>query len=428
MGCFQMDATVNMASGKEGALDMTREHGAKTKGKASVPPALGRQEGKAIAVDPYRAIIFPNRLREARRKQGLLKLLDLHHKISDIPYVRLSKIERGEVVPTREEMMLMGDVLDVNPRELIIDVDAPNFKIEDWAAEVHEVKPVDREEEELAVLVAAAVRYRRAHDHNLTIARVDEEFGIPAVTLSRIEHAQKPFDRWNENTLRSLCALFAVEDANALKRKVRRLHQIGALDPYVGLISNPKRRMAKTKKKIQDLLATLPELPASEEPEKPYDWRAAGDRRAPRAEPYDWRVSGDRRAPTDEPPVSVAGEVRRLQVYGSPLPGGLIARTETDETIEAPDKAGPNSWALRVFRPTLGVGLPGRAVLIVDPDRFPSPGGLAVLKEDEGYRVIFVTLDRVGSLVGFSQNPELEINLDDVEPENLATVVAASYE
>lgn len=428
-----MDATVNIAGGQEGGLDMTRGHESKAagngKGEGSVPPALIRQEGKPIAVDPYRAIIFPNRLREARRKQGLLKLLDLHHKISDIPYVRLSKIERGEVVPTREEMMLIGDVLGINPRELIIDVDTPLFKIEDWAAEVHEVKPVDREEEELAVLLAAAVRYRRAHDHNLTIARVDEEFGIPAVTLSRIEHAQKPFDRLNENTQRSLCVLFAVGDISALKRKVRRLHQIGALDPYVGLISNPKRRMAKTKKKIQDLLATLPELTTQEEPERPYDWRATGDRRAPPAEPYDWRVSGDRRVvPTDEPSVSVAGEARRLQVYGSPLPGGLIARTETDETIETPDKAGPNSWALRVFRPTLGVGLPGRAVLIVDPDRFPSPGGLAVLKEEEGYRVIFVTLDRVGSLVGFSQNPELEINLDDVEPENLATVVAASYE
>lgn len=415
-GCCQMNATVNIASGKEGALDMTRGHESKAKrnGKGEVPvsPALGQQEGKPIAVDPYRAIIFPNRLREARRKQGLLKLLDLHHKLSDIPYVRLSKIERGEVVPTREELMLIADVLGINPRELIIDVDAPTFKIEDWAAEVHEVKPVDREEEELAVLLAAAVRYRRAHDHNLTIARVDQEFGIPAVTLSRIEHAQKPFDRWNENTLRSLCALFAVEDTSTLKRKVRRLHQVGALDPYLGLIGNPKRRIAKTKKKIQDILATLPDLPTAEAPEKPYDWRASGDRRALAAEPS----------------VSVAGELRRLQVYGSPLPGGLIARTETDETIEAPDKAGPNSWALRVFRPTLGVGLPGRAVLIVDPDRFPSPGGLAVLKEEEGYRVIFVTLDRVGSLVGFSQNPELEINLDDVGPENLATVVAATYE
>jgi hypothetical protein len=68
--------------------------------------------------------------------------------------------------------------------------------------------------------------------------------------------------------------------------------------------------------------------------------------------------------------------------FGAPLPQGLIADTATGEKAEAPHAAGPRAFGLKVCRATLGGGLPGQAVVIVDPDRSPAPGGLAALREE----------------------------------------------
>src|SRR4051794_34472204 len=46
-----------------------------------------------IAIDPHRAIVFPNRLRELRIAAGHSRLLKFAASIPAIPYIRLSKIE-----------------------------------------------------------------------------------------------------------------------------------------------------------------------------------------------------------------------------------------------------------------------------------------------------------------------------------------------
>jgi len=51
-----------------------------------------------------------------------------------------------------------------------------------------------------------------------------------------------------------------------------------------------------------------------------------------------------------------------------------------------------------------------------------------VVTEAEGLRVLSVTLDRHGRMLGYSENPDLEVAIDELDPANLATVLAAVFE
>ena len=62
-------------------------------------------------IDFYRAIVFPNRVREQRQRHGFAKLLRLSAGIPEIPYIRLSKIERGEVVARPDELRRIAAAL-----------------------------------------------------------------------------------------------------------------------------------------------------------------------------------------------------------------------------------------------------------------------------------------------------------------------------
>ena len=72
--------------------------------------------------------------------------------------------------------------------------------------------------------------------------------------------------------------------------------------------------------------------------------------------------------------------------------------------------------------------MPGNAVVIVDPDRFPSSGGLAVVSEGPNRRLLTVTIDRHGAMIGYSENPDREIALDGFDPAEVAAVIGACFE
>jgi hypothetical protein len=116
-----------------------------------------------------------------------------------------------------------------------------------------------------------------------------------------------------------------------------------------------------------------------------------------------------------------------VKVYGTALPGGLIAATATGELVEAPVFAGPKAFALAVCRATLGAGLPAAAIVVVDPDRAPVAGGLAAIRSAEGYRLVTVTYDRSGVTKGYSVLPDLEINIDDLERDCVSAVISAIF-
>lgn len=378
----------------------------------AVPSAQTRAPVE-IVLDRYRAFIFPNRIREQRRRRGYQKLMALSALLPDIPYIRLSKIERGEVVARADELQRIGRALDVPPHALLSDVTQPGFDIAAWAQPFLDGRPWERDEDRIAVMLGAALRVRRNNDRSLTIAALDRDYGLPAVILSRIENAQKTLDRWNEATIAALCRLFDVADGDALRREVTEQYLRGDLDGHVATIADPEARMARTRQRISELAAELGADASRTRKRKP----AAAQGDGPPA-------------PVPQPataPHTVATARRELAVYGAPLPGGLIANVATDSVIDAPRLAGPGAFGLRVCRATLGAGLPASAIVVADPDRAPTVGGLAVIRTDDGYRIVTVTFDRTGATKGYSLAPDLEINLDELDPADVFAVISAVF-
>lgn len=351
-----------------------------------------------VPVDLYRCFVFPNRMREQRRAAGHAKLLRLATSIPEIPYIRLSKIERGEVMPRADELRRIAAALQIAPEDLLLDIDAPDFDIAAWAQPFIDGVPADLEEERFAVLLGAALRARRSGDPALTIAAIERDYGLPPVNLSRVENAQRTFDRWNHAVRDALFRLFDVAGETELRARIAASHAAGALDGLVGSIANPAARHERSRARIADVAATL---------------RATGEMPMPVATPM--------------PLVPGTASIRFVAVFGAPMPQGLIADTATGEKAEAPHAAGPRAFGLKVCRATLGGGLPGQAVVIVDPDRFPSPGGLAALREEGGWRLLSVGSDRDGRMMGYSSNPEMEVALDDCAPDRLAALVGAIF-
>ncbi len=284
---------------------------------------------------------------------------------------------------------------------------------------------MDPKEDRFAVELAAALRIKREGDRAFSIAAIERDYGIAPVILSRLENASKTFDRWNEQTVRALCRLFGVADVRALRAHVADLRAEGALAGHFDLVANPAIRIAKTRGRVAALRSEL-----------------AGNAASPIASAVRYKALQPRRVvPAAEAierleasPVITAirasdvAVVRVVPVFEVPLPDGLIDRKATDDTVEAPRRAEPRAYGLRACRPTLGPGLPAHATLVVDPDRFPSSGGIAVVREEGGLRLLIVTFDRQGRMIGYSTNPEREVALDTLDPSDVATVVSVALE
>ena len=315
------------------------------RGRRRAMTVVGGDHAAEPVVDPWRAVIFPNRIREQRLAHGRLKLLAFATGLPDIPYIRLSKIERGEVTARADELVRIAAAIGVAPTDLLLDVDAAEFDIGEWFRPFAEGAVADDPAEaRMALLVAAAVRRLREGNPRLTAPVLEVEFGVPPVTLSRIENAQKGLARWNANTVGALCRLFDTADEAELRALVEEQHQSGLLGRYFGSIAGSEARLDRTRQRIAGLRIELKE--------------AAGRGAAP--------ASGTAVGPA-------AG--RTVPIHGAPLGEGLLALTKTSARIEVPAIAGPRSFGLRVCRATLGGGLPGQSTVIVDPDRYPQAGG-----------------------------------------------------
>lgn len=349
-----------------------------------------------IPVDPYRAFIFPNHIRELRRQAGHQKLIGLSHRLPGLTYIRLSKIERGEVVARAHELIEIAGVLGVSPERLLLDVDADGFTIEDWATPFVDAPMLDLERERFAVLLAAAVRHIRSTDRALTIQAISERHGIAPVNLSRIENAQRSFEEWNAPSRQAIAALLGASSETALRARVDQLHRAGELDPWLPSVSDPGERLRRTRERIAALQAEL-----------------RGEWAAPQAAATVMAVVGDPSA--------------TIPVRGIAGPDGLVLDQETGERIPPPPGCGPHVIALRLCRATLGAGLPGQAVLFIDPDRYPVAGGLAAVREPGGFRILAVAAGMDGMLVGHSQFPQRSLQLNELTQDQVHGVVAARF-
>ncbi|WP_277969017.1 helix-turn-helix domain-containing protein [Sphingomonas echinoides] len=363
-----------------------------------------------LSVDPLRTVVFPNRVREARQRAGFARLLPFAGRVAEIPYIRLSKIERGEVVPRAHELAKIADALGTRPEDLLLDVEAAHFSIERWAAPFADRRAPDLPEEVFALSLAAAIRLRRQADRSLTIAAIERQYGIAPVTLSRIENAQRPFARWNAATRAAIFALLDVTDEASLRARLDRLSADGSLHATVATMQNPTVRTQRMRERTLALRAEIVGLGAD----------------------------------GANPMVVGAAVARRLSVFGAPFGDGLVARAPTGITIADTSASGPRAFGLRLGRPTLGGGLPGNAIVVVDPDRYPTAGGLAVVREGDvaavsytpdadpaatlaTYRIVAVTVDRDGRMFGYSTAPAIEIALQDRPSEHLGAIVSAHF-
>lgn len=350
----------------------------------------------AALADPYRAFVFPNKIREVRPLQGYSKLLRLAAALPEISYIRLSKIERGEVFARGQELRRISQALATEPERLIVDIETPGFQIAEWATPFFDPTEFDAEAHGFATLLAAAFRLRRQSEAGLTVASLEARFGIAPVNLSRIETAAKPFDRWNRSIQRAIFGIMGVEDAVALRTHVVALYRAGELDDALKTLTDPAARIDKWRGRIAQLRSEL-------------------------------KSSADTDRSGATPPIG--SHVRMLPVRGAPRAGGLVAPEPVSGlTVEAPIAAGPRAFALRVCRPVLGPGFPAHAVAIVDPDRHPQAGGIVALCEADGhFRWLAVDFDAGGKMRGTSVQPELIVDLERPDPSELAAVVAVVF-
>ncbi len=350
-----------------------------------------------VPVDPYRGFVFPNHIRDYRRRAGHQKLIGLSHRLPGITYIRLSKIERGEVAARAHELVEIANVLGVTPEALLVDVDAEGFSIESWATPFVNLPMLDLERERFAVLLAASVRYLRSTDRGLTIQMIAERHAIAPVNLSRIENAQRNFEEWNAPTRQAIAALFDTANEAALRARIDQLHRAGDLDPWMSAVSDPAERMRRTRERIAALRAEL------------------------RGE----AVTPD--APAQPQSVAMLDSVTTIPVRGLAGADGLILDQETGERVQVPPGCGAHVIALRLCRATLGAGLPGQAILFIDPDRYPIGGGLAAVREPGGFRILAVATGMDGTLTGHSLFPQKSINISALNQDTAHAVVAARF-
>lgn len=369
------------------------------KGGAKSSLRLVTDVDMSVPVDPYRTILFPNNLRDMRRQAGYESLLLLAEHIPEIPYIRLSKIERGEVFAKADELRLISQRLNADPLALLIDVCDPGFDIASWSERRGPATRTDWREEEQAILLAALFRRTRQMDRPLSLHQLEEDYGLPPVMVSRIENAIKPIARWNAATLDGICRVIGVADAVALGKHLVTVHGQGLLSDWVARVPGRADREQKTISRIDELRHALI-APAPRSTVQPQSQPTGGEVPAPRP---------------------------RLPVMGSPLPDGLLAPVPTNHEVEAPAGAGPRAFGLRLCRPTLGPGMPANAVLIVDPDILPSAGGLAVISEGDAYRAVTLATDRQGVLYGYSVIPDREIAIDALAATDVFAVLAVYF-
>ena len=325
----------------------------------------------------------------------------------------MSKIERGEVLPKPQEIDILAKYLRVNPLDFLLDIDNARFNISDWAKPFCKEVETPSDGDVLAIFLGAAVRMKRLANPLLTIATMEREFGIQAVNLSRIENATKPLEKISARLRQMLINFFNVTDEEALKLKLGAFFEAGMLDPYIGDIRNPVQRMARTARH-SSFLRTF--FSGKIENDLTLGKRVEGTAES-NITSHHSEYRSERRA-----------IIRTGLVYGSPLNDGTVKKTPVGKAVQIPESAGPNAWAMLVCRPTLGLGLPGRTVVIVDPDQFPNAGSLAVIDEGDRYRLVAVSIDKDGELRGYSERPAADIPIEGIEASRIHAVVAAIFD
>lgn len=375
-----------------------------------------------------RSIAFPNRVRDVRHDAGFGTLRDFDAKV-DVSYNRLAKIERGEVVPTPEEILGIAEALSVPVGRLLIDTTSPDFDREKWARDHVEASLQHRGGDLPAMILGAAMRTERITRRLSTTDLKD--FGLPAATASRIENADRPLDRWDLKVKKSIAKLMGAPSFAEARKLAERRYRAGDLDAMLKELFSPEKIRARENKKVQDLLKKLPGKEAESilsKIEAESQSLPEATRITSRGKAFSLLAANDAKpepvkAPAERRPARAA--TATLAVMGVPLPGGRIGLEDAGSTVARPDGAGPEAIAIRMVKATLGPGLPAGSILIADPAQTVSAGDLIVVMDADGGTAMAMASedDGNGGIRLVSSMPRLSIPMGDLDASEKAVKV-----
>jgi transcriptional regulator with XRE-family HTH domain len=339
-----------------------------------------------------RSTVFPNAVRDVRVRRGFDTLRafasDEH---VDVTYTRLAKIERGEIFPTADEMKSIARAMGVPVASLLIDPNDPSFDREAWAREHIEAKLAHRGGGIEAMKLGAAMRVRRLAMKRSTTDMKDH--GLPAATVSRIENADRPIERWDASTQKGIAKVLGVRGNAGVNRKVAEMFASGELDGMLRTLFSPEAIHERNSKRYKALLA---ELPTGKKVSK---------------------LLQDLNAEDDEIAV-LSGDVAEQ---------GAFNVAPSQRRVAIPAGASRSSMAVEVAEAVLGPGLPRHTVIVADPEQPVSAGDVAVVFSGDRSVVRLLSIaDNGGSLIGFSMANDSMMTLSALpEGWGVAKMVAA---
>ena len=336
-----------------------------------------------------RSTVFPNAVRDVRVRRGFDTLRALDGKV-DVTYTRLAKIERGEIFPTADEMKSIARAMGVPVSSLLIDPSDPSFDREAWAREHIEAKLAHRGGGIESMKLGAAMRVRRLGLGRSTTDMKD--FGLPAATVSRIENADRPIERWDASTQKGIAKVLGVRGNAGVNRKVADMFDGGDLDDMLRNLFSPEAIQERNNKRLKVLLAELPGKKVQ-------------------------KLLQDLDSNDDEVMV-LSGEIGEH---------GAFNVKASERRVALPAGAGRNAIAVEMAEPVLGPGLPRGTVIVADPDMEIAAGDVAVILSEDHAEVRLLSIaDNGTGLIGFSMASDSMIELSSLPKGSIVAKMVAA--
>lgn len=303
-----------------------------------------------------RLTVFPNNLREIRREGGYETLKDFVEatKLDAVNYIRLAKIERGQIFPRPEEMLALAEVLKVEPMDLVIDTLEGKFDRVAWARENIKatLKFSGGNREDMRIGAALRVRRRILGIPILSL----QAFGLPAATASRIENAERPFERWKPKVQKAVARAFGLRSMNNADKVIDSYEEDGSLAATMAELFSPAALAERQDNNLLSLLRALPGKKAQRMANKLEEQMAASGVSLASA----FNVARD----DEGQEVNLLSSATSLTVYVGKTKDGLTELVESDEpftrAMDTPD------LAMRLDKSVLGMGLPTTALLVFE--------------------------------------------------------------
>ncbi|MAF27623.1 MAG: hypothetical protein CL820_12395 [Croceicoccus sp.] len=349
-----------------------------------------------------RSTVFPNKLRDLRREAGYEMLTDFIREtgLEEISYIRLAKIERGQIFARPDEIIEIAKLLNVDPMSLFIDTAEKDFDRETWARDHTEASLTFRGGTREDMRIGAALRIRR-RELGLSTTDLKKKYGMPAATASRIENAERPFHRWPDKTRKAIARMMGGASMRDIARSVTAYEQEGRLDAMMAELFS---QQSLDQRHNASLLALVQKLPGK----RAEKFAAKLEKMMTEKGLVDWSSNLSLVAAAEEP--DIVSEDQTMPVLEGKTHDGWTMLSETKKTFTR-NFEGPGI-ALKLDKPVLGMGIPTSALLVFELiDRFEVKGEM-VLALIDGPRVRVVSARPAGRGFKLAQvNPEWQSSL-----------------